>query len=60
MNKKSLAPVPKIWIPFALGCIAIAAKWVASGEFDREEAAALVTLGGYAAIGYVVPDKEPQ
>ena len=53
---RATLPIPKIWVPFALGVIALAAKWVATGEFNREEVAALVTLAGYAGIGYVVPD----
>lgn len=56
MTKDSLLPVPKVWVPFVLGLLAIAAKWVATGEFDRTEAAALVTLAGYALVGYTVPN----
>ncbi len=53
---KPLIPVPKVLVPAVAGIFFIAGKWVATGEFDREEAGLLITLAGYAAIGWSTPE----
>lgn len=54
---KALIPVPKVLVPAVAGVFYLAGKWVSTGEFDREEAGLLVTLAGYAAIGWTTPEK---
>ena len=53
---KPLIPVPKVLVPVVAGAFYLAGRWVATGEFDREEAGALVALTGYAAIGWSTPE----
>ena len=52
---KALIPVPKVMVPTVAGLVFVAATWVATGEFDREQLGALVLTGGYAAIGWSTP-----
>jgi hypothetical protein len=51
-----MVPIPKIWIPFALGVIAILVQGIATGEFDRVEISEAAAVGLYALIGWSVPD----
>lgn len=53
---KALIPVPKVLVPAVAGLFYIAGKAVATGEFDREEAGAIITLAGFAAIGWSTPE----
>lgn len=53
---KPLIPVPKVLVPAVAGVVIIAARWVATGEFDREELGAVVLMAGYAAIGWATPE----
>ena len=53
---KPLIPVPKVLVPAVAGVVAIVGKIIASGEFDRDELAAVWLLAGYAAIGWFTPD----
>lgn len=53
---RSLLPVPKVLVPAAAGLVAMAASWVATGEFNRLELSQLVLTAGYAAIGWVTPE----
>lgn len=48
-------PVPKVYLPFVVGIIAIAVSWVATGDFSRTELSSVLALGLYAAVGYVAP-----
>jgi hypothetical protein len=54
---KPLIPVPKVLVPAIAGLVALAVRFVATNEFDREEAAFVVGLFGYALIGWTVPSK---
>jgi hypothetical protein len=53
---KPLIPVPKVMVPTVAGLFYVAATWVATGEFDREQFGALVLTGGWAAIGWSTPE----
>jgi len=53
---KPLIPVPKVLVPAVAGLVAIAARWVSTGEFDREELGLVVAVAGYAAIGWSTPE----
>lgn len=44
---------PKVWVPTAVGVLAIIVHWVATGEFNRTELAESVSVAGYALIGYL-------
>jgi hypothetical protein len=55
MTSKTLLPVPKVLIPCALLLIAIAVKFIVTGDLDRAEIGAAVGTGLYAAIGYSTP-----
>lgn len=53
---KPLIPVPKVLVPAVAGLFYIASRWVATGEFDREELAGVLLVAGYAAIGWSTPE----
>lgn len=53
---KPLIPIPKVLVPTVAGLFVLLGKVVATGEFDREEAGALVMLAGFAAIGWSTPE----
>jgi len=53
---KPLIPVPKVLVPAVAGLFFIASRWVATGEFDREELGAVVLTAGLAAIGWSTPE----
>lgn len=53
---KPLIPVPKVLVPAVAGAVYIVARWVSTGEFDREELGAVVLTAGYAAIGWSTPE----
>jgi hypothetical protein len=56
---KPLIPVPKVLVPVVAGAFYLAGRWVATGEFDREEVGTLVMLAGYAAVGWWTPEARP-
>lgn len=53
---RPLIPVPKVLVPAVAGLVGIAARWVATGDFDREELGVLVLVAGYAAVGWSTPE----
>lgn len=53
---KPLIPVPKVLVPAVAGAVIIAARWVATGEFDREELGGVVLIAGFALIGWSTPE----
>lgn len=55
MTKHSLFPVPKVLLPALVIWIGIAAKFIATGDFDRTEAAVGFTALAYAVIGWTTP-----
>lgn len=55
MTRSSLFPVPKVLIPTLLIAIGILTKWIATGELDRVEIAALAGSGLHAILGYATP-----
>lgn len=52
---KPLIPVPKVLVPAVAGAVALVGKVIATGEFNRDEAAAVWLLAGYSAIGWWTP-----
>lgn len=57
ITSNPLFPVPKVYIPFLSGLIAVASQVVATGQFDRTQLAQLVIVGGWAILGYAAPPK---
>lgn len=55
-NLKTLIPVPKVLVPAVAGIFYLLGRWVATGDFNQEEAGLLVTMAGYAAIGWSTPE----
>lgn len=44
---------PKVWVPVAVGILAIATQWLITGEFDRVETGQTILTAGYAVIGFL-------